>query len=122
MPPTPGVVAPSAAPATPEPQPSAAPTPNEPAVIKDGSFKYKAPLEYPEIAIQQNIEGTVIVLVTIGPDGTLVSATIAVSSGNASLDEAALKAARASLYTPYLANGVPTEQQYKIVYDFRLNQ
>ena len=61
-------------------------------------------------------------LVTIGADGALISATIAVSSGNANLDEAALKAARASLYTPYLANGVPSEQQYKIVYDFRLNQ
>ena len=91
-------------------------------MIRDSTFKYRAPLEYPEIAIQQNIEGTVVVLVTIGPDGSIISATIAVSSGNASLDEAALKAARACLYTPYLANGVPTEQQYKIVYDFRLNQ
>jgi protein TonB len=121
-PPTPGVTAPSAPPATPVPQPSVAPTPNGPIVITDGTFKYRAPLEYPEIAIQQNIEGTVVVLVTIGADGSLVSASVAESSGNATLDEAALNAARASRYTPYLANGVPTEQQYKIVYDFRLNQ
>jgi protein TonB len=122
VPTTPVVVTPSAPPATPTAQPSAAPTPNAPVVIDESRFKYKAPLEYPPIAMQQNIEGTVVVLVTIGPDGTLLSATIDVSSGNASLDEAALNAARASLYTPYLANGVPTEQQYKIVYDFQLNQ
>jgi protein TonB len=122
LPTTPATVTPSTAPATPAAQPSAAPTPNAPVVIDDSKFKYKAPLEYPSIALEQNIEGTVIVLVTIGPDGTLLSATIDVSSGNASLDEAALKAARASLYTPYLANGVPAAQQYKIVYDFQLNQ
>jgi protein TonB len=118
----PVVVTPSAPPATPTAQPRAAATPNAPAEIDEGKFKYKAPPEYPPIAMQQNIEGTVVVLVTIGPDGTLLSATIDVSSGNASLDEAALKAARASLYTPYLVNGVPTEQKYKIVYDFQLNQ
>jgi TonB family protein len=120
-PPTPSVVTPSAPPATPDAQPSVAPT-NGPIPTSEGTFKYRAPLDYPEIAIQQHIEGTAVVLVTIGADGALISATIAVSSGNANLDEAALKAARASLYTPYLANGVPTEQQYKIVYDFRLNQ
>jgi protein TonB len=120
--PTPGVVTPSAPPETPIPQPSIAQTPAGPIAPREGTFKYKAPLDYPEIAIQQGIEGTVVVLVTIGPDGTLISATIAESSGDASLDEAALNAARASLYTPYLANGVPMEQQYKIVYDFRINQ
>lgn len=121
-PPTPGIVTASAPPATPIAQPSVAPTPNGPIAITDSTFKYRAPLEYPEIAIQQDIEGTAVVLVTIGADGTLISATIAESSGNANLDEAALNAARASRYTPYLANGVPTEQQYKIVYEFRLNQ
>jgi protein TonB len=119
---TPGIVTPITPPATPTAQPSVAPTPNGPIAIKDSTFKYKAPPDYPPIAIQQDIEGTVVVLVTIGPDGSLISATIDVSSGDASLDEAALNAARASLYTPYVANGVPTEQQYKIVYDFQLNQ
>jgi len=122
FPPTPGVAAPSAAPATPSAEPSASPTPNGPIAIKEGTFSYKAPLEYPYIEIQEHIEGTVVVLVTIGPDGSLLSATIATSSGDVHLDEAALGAARASRYTPYLVNGSPVEQQYKIVYDFRLDQ
>jgi protein TonB len=120
-PPTPGVVTPSAPPVIPSAEPIASAAPSGPSSEQPGTFRYKAPLDYPQIAIDQNIEGTVVVLVTIGPDGALLSASIAVSSGNASLDEAALKAARASRYTPYLVNGEPAEQQYKIVYEFKLN-
>ncbi|HKW45110.1 MAG TPA: TonB family protein, partial [Candidatus Eremiobacteraceae bacterium] len=112
---TPPVVAPSS-------EPTASPTPMVPIPSTDSTFTYKAPLEYPQIALQQNIEGTVVVLVTIGPTGELVSASIASSSGNAALDEAALAAARSSRYSPYIANGSPVTQQYKIVYEFRLNQ
>lgn len=121
-PPTPGVVEPSAPPVAPSATPQASPTPSAPIVIRDGTFKYKAPLEYPEYEMQAQIEGTVIVLVTIGSDGTLLSASVATSSGNAHLDEAALDAARASRYTPYYIDGVAVEQQYKIVYEFKLDQ
>jgi protein TonB len=120
--PTPGVAIPSSPPASPSAEPSAPPTPSGPIDIKEGTFSYKASLEYPPIEIEQHIEGMVIVLVTIGPDGSLLSATIATSSGNVHLDEAALAAARASRYTPYLVNGSPVQQEYKIVYDFRLDQ
>jgi protein TonB len=109
---------PTVAPAT--PAPTVAP-PSGPITATDATFAYQAPLDYPQIAKDENIQGTAIVLVTIGVDGTLVSATIAESSGNASLDQAALKAARESRYQPYLVNGKPVEQQYKIVYEFKLD-
>lgn len=122
VPPTPVVAAPSAAPATPSAEPSALPTPSGPIAITEGTFRYRATPIYPQMEIEEHIEGTVVVLVTIGPDGSLLSATIATSSGDVHLDEAALEAARASRYTPYLVNGSPVEQEYKIVYDFRLDQ
>lgn len=122
VPPTPGVIMPSAAPATPSAEPSAPPTPSGPIDEQQGTFSYKARPEYPPMEIEEHIEGTVVVLVTIGPDGSLESATIASSSGDVHLDEAALVAARASRYTPYLVNGSPVEQQYKIVYEFKLDQ
>jgi protein TonB len=122
IPPTPDVATPSSPPATPTAEPIASTPPSGPISEQQGTFSYKAPLEYPPIKIEERVEGTVIVLVTIGPDGSLLSATIAVSSGDAQLDEAALASARASRYTPYLVNGSPVQQQYKIVYDFRLDQ
>ena len=122
IPPTPSAVTPSLPPATPTAAPIASATPSGPIAIQESTFRYKAPLEYPQMEVEEHIEGTVIVLVTIGPDGSLESATIAESSGDVHLDEAALAAARASRYTPYLVNGAPVEQQYKIVYDFRLDQ
>jgi periplasmic protein TonB len=122
IPPTPDVATPSSPPATPTAEPITSATPSGPIDIQQSTFRYKAPPDYPQLEIEEHIEGTAIVLVTIGPDGSLLSATIATSSGDVHLDEAALAAARASRYTPYLVNGVPVEQQYKIVYDFRLDQ
>jgi TonB family protein len=84
----------------------------------DSTFRYKAPVTYPEIPMQEGIGGIVVVLVTIGPDASLLDATIDESSGNAALDAAALVAARASLYTAPLRDGKPVTQQYKIVYEF----
>ncbi|HEY5095986.1 MAG TPA: energy transducer TonB [Candidatus Eremiobacteraceae bacterium] len=120
--PTPGVVEPSAPPVVPSAAPVATSTPSGPVVIRDSTFKYKAPLEYPLYEIQARIEGTVVVLVTIGPDGNVLSASVSTTSGNAHLDEAALKAARASSYTSYYVGGVAVEQQYLIVYEFRLDE
>ncbi len=88
--------------------------------MKDTNFRYKATPDYPELQLQENIEGTVIVRVTIGPDASLLDAAIDESSGNAALDAAALAAARASLYTAPLRDGKPVTAQYLIVYEFKI--
>jgi TonB family protein len=111
---------PTAAPATPEPARTAPPE-TGPVKIEDSDFIHKVQPEYPEMAKEQNIQGTVIVLITIGPSGSVVSASIAESSGNAALDKAALQAAQESTFRPPLANGIPTTRQYKIEYDFQLD-
>jgi protein TonB len=108
---------PTVAPAT--PAPTEAP-PSGPITATEAAFTLRVQPDYPQIAQDQGIQGTAIVLVTIGVDGTLVSATIDKSSGNALLDQAALKAAHESRFRPYLVNGKPVEQQYTIVYEFTL--
>jgi protein TonB len=73
------------------------------------------------MAKEQNIQGTAVVLITIGPNGNVVAASIAESSGNSALDKAALQAAQQSTFRPPLANGIPTTRQYKIEYVFSLD-
>lgn len=107
--------------APPSAEPSPPSTPSPPLLATPATFRYKATPVYPEIDIEERIEGVAVVLVTIGTDGSLLDASIAESSGNANLDAAALAAARASLYTAPMQDGKPVEEQYKIVYEFSLD-
>ncbi len=109
-------VAATAAPAT-----AAPPTESGPVTAVDADFVHKVTPEYPSIAKDQQIQGTAVVLVTIGPSGTVLSASIFQSSGNQLLDNAALAAARASSFRPPTVNGVAVTRQYKIEYAFQLD-
>ncbi|MGA8840791.1 MAG: energy transducer TonB, partial [Candidatus Aquilonibacter sp.] len=55
---------------------------------------------------------TVLVVVTIGPTGSLVDAKIQQSSNNSAIDQAAIRAARQSQYAPKLVNCAPTSGSY----------
>ena len=55
---------------------------------------------YPRLARQRGYEGTVIVLMVIDADGAVTGASLTRSSGHASLDEAALRIARAYRFVP----------------------
>jgi len=95
--------------------PAAAAGPQGPVSVTDADYKYKAPLEYPEPAKLQGIQGKTIVLVTIGTSGQLVAVKIYQSSGNALLDNAALRAARASTFRP-----PSVQSDYLLEYVFQL--
>ena len=106
----------------PTPAPTAKPTPvYAPQTVVDARFTNKVTPEYPEIAKQQGIQGTCVVLVTIGPDGAVIGTKIGQSSGNPALDQAALTAARQSSYSPPEINGKPATETYKVVYTFSLD-
>ena len=101
--------------------------PATPAVLEDhrdmivsAEFEHRAIPEYPEIARAAHWEGTVIVLITIGPQG-MISAQIGTSSGFPSLDNAALVAAKESTYRPPEVNGTPAIETYRVIYTFTLN-
>jgi len=77
---------------------------------------------YPARARWAGIEGKVMILVAVSTSGRVSGALISSSSGNASLDAAALKAARHYRFTP-AKNGVgqAVATQVKIPFSFRLN-
>jgi protein TonB len=110
----PAATAPPAA-ATPQPTPI-----YEPAVVVDARFVSQVQPIYPEISKSQGIQGTATVLVTVGPDGNVISLSIGQSTGNRLLDAAALEAARSSKFQAPEVDGHPATQTYRIVYTFAL--
>ena len=84
------------------------------------SFRHEVKPVYPDIAKDGGQEGTVVVLVTIGPDGMALDARIAQSSGSPAIDQAALRAAKASLYYPAEIDGKPAIMTCRIIYTFQL--
>ena len=101
--------------------PAASPTPGAPDQVIDSDFIRKVTPDYPEIAKDENVEGSVTVRVTIGPDGQLEAAVVVQSSGSTQLDDSALKAARESVYRAPLLDGNPTTRDYLIVYTFNID-
>lgn len=76
---------------------------------------------YPDLAREAGVEGTVAVQILIGLDGRVIRAIIAPRGSIPMLDEAALEAARASVFTPALANGKPVKVWVSQRYRFRLH-
>jgi len=68
---------------------------------------YKEKPVYPRLAEQAGLEGTVWVKALVSKDGTVKDAAVYRSSGMASLDEAAVKAAFKCRYKPAIQNGRP---------------
>jgi protein TonB len=75
---------------------------------------------YPEEAQRTGEEGTVIVLLTIGPDG-VSDVRIWESSGYPALDREALRAAKESTYSVPEVNGEPATETYRVIYTFSIN-
>lgn len=76
---------------------------------------------YPEEARKMGIEGTSIIEVTIGPDGAVLACSVATSSGNGALDQAALDAAQNSKFAPGTKDGRPVEMKVKVPFRFKLD-
>ncbi|MFZ1388281.1 MAG: energy transducer TonB [Thiolinea sp.] len=64
-----------------------------------------SPPDYPQRALEDGIEGTVLIRVTISADGSIMAARVHQSSGNSSLDAAALKAVRSWSFMPAQRDG-----------------
>ncbi|MBL8733568.1 MAG: energy transducer TonB [Planctomycetes bacterium] len=82
----------------PPPQPAAAAAQAE--VLPSPIAGHNLPPSYPWVAWRRGIEGTVLVQLTIAADGSVTQTTVATSSGNAQLDDAALTALRAWRFAP----------------------
>jgi periplasmic protein TonB len=110
-------------PSSPQGQP-ALPGPSAPAdysyVIVTARFINEVHPAYPEDAVTHGEEGTVIVLLTIGPQG-VSDVRVWESSGYPELDRAALAAAKESTYSTPEMNGEPVTETYRVIYTFSLN-
>ncbi len=80
----------------------------------------KPPLEYPAMAQQAGLEGTVWVMVTIDTTGTVVKAVIQ-RSVSESLDQAALKAAWGTKFKPMNDSGKIVPARFLLKYIFQLH-
>jgi TonB family protein len=101
------------------PAPKAEPNAAQPvATLEHGALIYHVNPVYPELAREQNVQGTVRLHVTIGVSGA-VRSVIAVS-GPGLLIEAARSAVRQWRYTPSLLDGKPVESQEDISIVFQL--
>jgi protein TonB len=74
--------------------------------------------DFPEIAYEQDAQGTTIVKVTIGAGGRLLDAKVQVSSGNLPIDRASLASARRQRYSPARYGPDEFTADYAIMYSF----
>jgi protein TonB len=111
----------TAPPAPPAPSaPAGTPKPACRTPYQDATAVQAVTPDYPDAAREQGLgEVQVTVIVTISPSGSLVNATIGQGSGNMSIDQAALSAARQSTYAPKIVNCQPVEGTYnfKVTFD-----
>ncbi len=89
-------------------------------MIVAAAFLHRVQPDYPAIAATGHWEGTVVVLITLGPAG-VIEAKIGTSSGYTALDRAALRAAEESTYRPPEINGKPAIETYRVIYTFTVS-
>lgn len=66
----------------------------------------------PNLPNDPKLEAVVDVAVTVGPSGKVLSTKVTHSSGNAKIDNAVVRAARESTYSPKIVNCVPVQGGY----------
>jgi protein TonB len=64
---------------------------------------------YPKNALDQGMEGTVTLAITVSPQGKVAAVRVAKSSGHKLLDEAARRSVAAWTFTPGMKAGKPAE-------------
>jgi protein TonB len=106
--------------ARPLPTIAAQPRPQRTSVIMEGNLIRRVEPQYPAIAKQLHIEGTVIVKAFISRDGVITHAEA--ESGQTLLVQAALAAVRQWRYRPYYLNHEPIEVETEIRVNFVLQR
>lgn len=74
---------------------------------------------YPPLALQNNVQGSVVLRALIGKDGTIQNVQLV--SGAPVLASAVLDAVRSWRYKPYLRNGEPVEVERRIIVEFTIS-
>lgn len=103
------------------------PTPRPPSLppvrvsrMMEGDLIHRVDPQYPVIAKQAGVQGTVFIKAIISRDGTIEREEVV--SGPALLVSAARQAVRQWKYRPYYLNGEPVEVETQITVNFALNR
>ncbi|PIE75764.1 hypothetical protein CSA17_05785 [bacterium DOLJORAL78_65_58] len=88
-------------------------------VTEEVEIHWQKPV-YPEIARKAQMEGTVLVKVLVGPDGSVKNAQI-IQGVNPILDKAALAAALKCKFIPGKQRNIPVKAQMALPFSFRLH-
>jgi protein TonB len=85
-----------------------------------GSLIHKVEPEYPEAALQQKIQGTVVLEVHIGVDGAVQG--VHVIDGPPELAQASVDAVKQWRFKPRRVNGGPAPMQTRVTLNYKLPQ
>lgn len=118
---TPKLAPPSVTPSAPAPAPAstvapALPTQSPPRLVQRGTPHY--PLE----ALRNQQEGTVLMRVSIAPDGSVTDVRILETSHSRILDRAAVEAVQRWKFAPAMRDGLPVAGEIDVPIDFKLDQ
>jgi protein TonB len=87
--------------------------------VSQGLLVKKVNPEYPSLARQARIQGTVLLQAEIGKDGTVE--TLRLISGHPVLAPAAIEAVKQWVYRPYILNNAPVAVETQIQVNFTLS-
>ncbi len=104
---------PPAPPAPPAPQPDIG-------ASVDISSKNMNPPKYPPAAYREGVEGTVVLVIDVDPNGNVTNVSVERSSRNRDLDRAAMDAARRWRFNPSVVNGRKASGRVRVPVDFKL--
>ena len=78
---------------------------------------------YPRAALRREIEGRVVLELTVGVTGDVVDAFVVEATPPNRFEKNALKWARSFKYEPYSANGVPTQvDRIRVIVPYRIER
>jgi protein TonB len=86
--------------------------------VAEGNLIHDVKPQYPALARQARIQGTVVLLAVIGKDGSVQN--LHVKSGPPMLAQAAMDAVKQWRYRPYYLNGQPVEVDTQVNINFTL--
>ena len=87
----------------------------------DPQLRLASPPKYPQLAAEQKIEGRVMLIVDVAADGSVAAVQLDRSSGDASLDAAAMEAAKLWKYQPAVESGKPVAARVRVPIDFNMD-
>jgi protein TonB len=86
--------------------------------VASGMLVHQVKPQYPPLAVQARVQGTVVLQAVIGKDGTIRE--LRLISGHPMLAPAAIEAVKQWRYRPYLLNGEPVEVDTQVNVNFTL--